>query len=204
MTRTKTLTSAAVLVAATLLLAGCGGQDDTAEPAASGDATASQPASPSASASAPAAEESSSTTTITGTGYTFSVPEGWAEPAQDMTGGQADVLVMQNGGDGASNVTVVLSPMMLTPADVEAQGPAGLESLGASSVETKDRVQIGGSESAHLSATLSQSGIEATVDQYYATQGDQTYVITVTTTSETPEADRQALSDTVLSTWAWS
>ena len=203
MTRTKTLTSAAALVVATVLFAGCAAQTDTAEPATSGDAAASAPASPSASASAPAAE-SASGTTITGTGYTFSVPEGWAEPEQDLTGGQADALVMQSSGDGASNITVVLSPTMLTPTDVETQGAAGLEGFGATNVETKDRVQIGGSESAHLTATLAQGGIEAIVDQYYATQGDQTYVITFTTTSDTAEADRQALSDTVLSSWTWS
>ncbi|MDF2580708.1 hypothetical protein [Microbacterium arborescens] len=213
MIRTKTTTSAALLVSAALLLAGCGGQaDDTA---ASGDAGASPAPSSSTSSSAPAASAPdvapASGETITGTGYSFSVPEGWAVPEQAVPGTERlDVFVADLSDPTAAfadNVNVVLSPegQTVTPEQIEKDGVEQLETqAGATDVAVAPRTVIAGGESAHITASVTQQGATYNVDQFYASDGDRTYVVTFSFSPEVSEADRAAVYDSVLASWAWA
>lgn len=214
MTRTKTTTSAALLVSAALLLAGCGGQSD--DTAASGDAGSSSSSSSSPSASAPAADapdvEPASGESIAGTGYSFSVPEGWAIPDQELPGmDQVDVFVADltdASADGfADNVNVVLSPapQAISADDIEKYGVAELEEQGgATDVAVQERTSIAGAESAHITAAVTQQGVTYNVDQFYPSNDDQTYVVTFSFSPEVTDADRAAVYDAVLASWAWA
>lgn len=207
MTRTRTTTAATLLVSAALLLAGCGGQSGDAEPAASGDAGASATPSASTPAVEPAAGE-----TITGTGYSFSVPEGWGIPEQELPGTEGIDVFVANLSDAsadgfADNVNVVLSPapQAITADQVESLGVDELEgAAGATDVTVEERTTVAGEESAHLSAALDQQGVQYNIDQFYASQGDQTYVITFSFSPEVTEADRAAVYESVLATWTWA
>lgn len=207
MTRTKTTSAAALLVSAALLLAGCGGQ--AGDTAASGDAGTSSSSSP--SASAPSVEPASGET-ITGSGYTFSVPEGWAVPDQELPGmNKVDVFVADltdASADGfADNVNVVLSPSprAVTADEVETLGVTELEEqAGATDVTVRERTTIAGSESSHLSASVDQQGVTYNVDQFYPANDDQTYVITFSFSPDVTDADRAAVYDAVLASWAWA
>lgn len=211
MIRTKTTTSAALLISAALLLAGCGGQaDDTA---ASGDAGAS-PA-PSSSSSAPAASAPdvapASGETITGTGYSFSVPEGWAVPEQALPGAERlDVFVADLSDPTAAfadNVNVVLAPegQTVTPEQIEKEGIEQLKTqAGATDVAVAQRTVIAGGESAHITASVTQQGGSYNVDQFYASNDDRTYVVTFSFSPDVSDADRAAVYDSVLASWAWA
>lgn len=145
--------------------------------------------------------------TIAGTGYTFTVPEGWGEPEQEIEGFDPDAFAADlDDADGFSdNVNVILSPAgEVTPEQVETLGVQELESVGATDVEVGPRVTVGGSESAHLSAALASEGTEYVVDQFYVTEDGQTYVVTFSFSSTVSDAGRDEIARSVLASWSWS
>lgn len=195
---TRTLTPLAVLLAASLSLAGCAvaGPPATDTPGADGDTEQTAPG----FSADPATGE-----LIEGTGYAYNVPEGWGVPPGDVDPQLDTVAADLTDDDGFSdNVNVLLSPAgALTPEQVETAGVAELEQFGATEVEVRDRVSIEGAESAHLSARFESQGFLYRVEQYYPTQGDQTFVVTFSFSDDLPEADRLAVSESILASWGW-
>lgn len=179
---------AALSLAAVLALTGCGAAGESSDAAAI-DAE-------------PATGE-----LITGDGYTYNVPEGWVQSGEEALQGVADTLVFdgEDTDDFTDNVNVLLSPAGAVTADqVESDGLAEFEQTEGAEVEVAERVVIADSESAHLSGSLSQQGVEYLMEQYYATNGDQTYVITFSFSSGVSDEDRAAVTDPILASWAWS
>lgn len=145
--------------------------------------------------------------TISGTGYSFQVPEGWGEPEQEIEGFDPDAFAADlDDADGFSdNVNVILSPAgEVTPEQVETLGVEELEGVGATDVEIGDRITVAGSESAHLSAALASEGTEYVVDQFYVTADGQTYVVTFSFSPTVSDADRDEIAESVLASWTWS
>lgn len=185
----RTTKSIPLVLVAVMALAGC-----SSSPTAGAD--------PTEPGVAPATGE-----TITGTGYTFQVPEGWGEPEQEIEGFDPDAFAADlDDADGFSdNVNVILSPAgEVTPEQVETLGVEELEGVGATDVEIGDRITVGGSESAHLSAALASEGTEYVVDQFYVTADGQTYVVTFSFSPTVSVADRDEVASSVLASWAWS
>ncbi len=194
MNRSAPLT--ALVVAAGLLLVGC------ASPAVeTGGGGSSSQTDGGSSGVAPATGE-----TMTGDGYSYRVPEGWEYPEGGVPGFSPDTLAVDlTDADGfADNVNVIISPAgAITPEQVETLGVEELEQSGAVGVEVMPRVTVGGSESAHLQASLSSNGTAYWIEQYYATNGDQTYVITFSFSDTVASADRDAVAGSVLASWTW-
>jgi len=143
--------------------------------------------------------------TITGTGYAFNAPEGWTVPGSLPSGVDTVAADLADADGFTDNVNVLLSPAgALTPDQVESAGAAELESVGATDIEVRPRVTVAGSESAHLTAQLSSSGVTYVFDQYYATNADQTYVITFSFSDTESQSDREALAESVLASWTWA
>lgn len=190
LTRPVALSSLALVAA--LTLAGCG-----STPAAEGPA--SEPA-----ASAPAVEPASGDT-ISGTGYSFAVPEGWGDPGE-VPGIEPDAFAADlTDDDGfADNVNVIVSPAGKVELDqVESAGPGELEGGGATDVTVEPRVTVAGAEAAHISATLASGGTEYLIEQYYLND-DSTYIVTFSFSPDVSDADRADVTDAVLASWAWS
>lgn len=182
----------AVAAAATLLLAGCFG------PA---------PVVPSTEQTSPGtggSVEPASGETITGTGYSFRVPEGWGIPEAGFEGfGLDSVAADLTDTDGfTDNVNVIVSPAgELTTEQIETLAGPEIEASGGADVEFLDRITIAGTESAHLTGTYSASGATYRIDQYYPTEPGQTYIVTFSFNDTTSQADRDALAYAVLATW---
>ena len=184
---------AAVTVAASLALAGC------TSPGTSG------PAEPTPISSAPAVEPADGDT-ISGTGYSFAVPEGWGDPGP-IEGFDADSLAADlDDADGfADNVNVILSPAGKVELDqVESAGPGELEGGGATDVSVEPRVTVAGEEAAHISANLASGDTSYLIEQFYVNSDDQTFIVTFSFSPDVADADRQAVTDAVLASWAWS
>ncbi|KQQ05590.1 hypothetical protein ASG06_03210 [Rathayibacter sp. Leaf185] len=144
---------------------------------------------------------------VTGDGYSYSVPEGWDIPDTDPSTIGADTLAADlTDTDGFSdNVNVVLSPSgAVTPDQVETAGKDELTGAGATDVEVQDRVQVAGTESAHLSAALTSQGASYSIEQYYLTQDDQTYVVTFSFSPTVDDDAREDLSESILASWTWA
>ena len=195
--------AASVLLAASLLLTGCslstqGTPTPTEQSTESGGTDES---SSSGLDAQPATGE-----TISGDGYTYVVPEGWAVPDQSVAGFNPDTLAanLQDTDGFADNVNVLKSPAgLVTPDVVESAGVTELESVGATDITVGDRVTIAGSESAHLSASMTSEGTTYGVEQYYVSTDDQTYIVTFSFSDSVPAADRVGIAESILVTWTW-
>ncbi|MFV0375402.1 hypothetical protein [Microbacterium sp.] len=183
----RSVAPAALVLTASLLLAGCGGGDST--PAAQ-----------------PGGADAATGELVTGDGYTFNAPEGWGVPDQEVPGFTPDVMIANLGDtDGfADNMNVVLSPAgEVTVEQAEQSVVSELEAAGYADVEVNDRATIGGDESAHITAALSQGTTSMVMDQFYVSHSGQTYVVTFSTNDSTPADDRAAVYEPVLASWAW-
>lgn len=144
---------------------------------------------------------------VTGDGYSYAVPEGWDIPDTDAASIGADTLAADlTDTDGFSdNVNVVLSPAgAVTPEQVEDAGVSELTGAGATDVEVQDRVRVAGTESAHLSGSLTAQGASYSIEQYYLTQDDQTYVVTFSFSPTVDDDAREDVAESVLASWAWA
>lgn len=196
--------SAALLLAAALTLTGCSTLIPTAQETSGTSSAPSESEETTANEidAAPATGD-----TITGDGYSFVVPEGWADPQQEIPGFDPDSFAanMQDTDGFADNVNVLKSPAGFVSADqVETLGLKELETVGATDVAVNDRVNVAGSESPHISAAMTSDGVSYVVDQYYVSTDDQTYIVTFSFSDTVPAAERQQISESILVTWTWA
>lgn len=196
---------AGAVVAASLVLTGCSlGIPESSSP--SSPSPSAEQAEPSGGAGGldvePAAGE-----TITGSGYSYVVPEGWGVPAQSVPGFTPDTLAanLQDTDGFADNVNTLKSPAgVVAPEVVESAGVEELKSVGATDVIVGERVLVAGAESAHLSTELTNSGTTYGVEQYYVSNAEQTYVVTFSFSQTVPAEERVRIAESVLVTWVWS
>lgn len=172
-------------VAGLLVLAGC---------------SAPAPAAPAPSVAAADGE------TITGSDYTFRVPDGWGIPDAQIDGFDPDshAMDLDDIDDGFSdNVNVLVGPGEASPDEIEDQGVGELEGVGGSDIAVRPRITIAGVESAHLTGTLAASGVEYVIDQYYISHENQMRIVTFSFSADETQDDREALAKSVLASWAW-
>lgn len=182
--------AAAVALSASLLLAGCGGGATTAdaEPA-TGDAIA------------PATGD-----TIDGDGYSYSLPDGWGVPDVEVPGFQPDTFAadLEDTDGFADNVNVLLSPAgEVSSAEVGQAGVAELESAGYQDVTITTPATVDGVEAVHVEAGITENSTEVVMDQFYANNDAQTYIITFTFNATVTSADRATVYESVLASWSW-
>lgn len=144
--------------------------------------------------------------TVSGTGYSYSIPEGWAQADPSIAQGTDTVAVDQNPtGDFATNVNVVLSPAgEITPEQVETAAVKELEDGGGSDVTVLDRVVIAGGEAAHVGAQgKTSNGGTYRIQQYYPSHDGQTMVITFSYAEDVPSDEARGIAESVLASWTW-
>lgn len=142
---------------------------------------------------------------VSGDGYSYHAPDGWTQQDPSLAGGQVDTLIVDLGDDDgfSDNLNVLLSPAGAVTADqVENLGVTELENAGATNVEVRPRLTIAGSESAHLTALAASPSYQ--IDQFYPTHDGQTYVVTFSFSDTVSQADREAIAESVLASWAWA
>ncbi|MET0931250.1 MAG: hypothetical protein ABWX74_17145 [Aeromicrobium sp.] len=191
---------AALAIVSTLTLAGCGGSDS------GGDSGSDSSSSPSSSSDDVDAADGDA---IKGTGYTYSVPDGWAVPEQDIAGTeQTDSFAadLEDTDGFADNVNVIrLDPAPLDDLDKLEDGLAAeLEGAGSKDVTVGNRTEIDGDETVTITSVQTQAGKEYLTDQFNAIHDGVSYVITFSFSDTVSEADRNDLSSSVLASWKWT
>jgi hypothetical protein len=210
MRRTPTLAVSVFALTLALGLAGCASEPEISDPSGNDSSSPSESSVPneSAAASQPAEPAPAPATgaSVAGDGYSFTAPEGWGEQDNSVAPG-TDTVAVDSAPTGpfASNVNVVLSPAgAFTPDEVEAAAGTELETSGATGVSVLDRMTVAGSESAHITAVMSISGLSYRIHQYYVTNEDQTYIVTFSTDESVPDEDATGIAESVLATWTWA
>ncbi|MCL3816886.1 hypothetical protein [Aeromicrobium wangtongii] len=198
--RTLTHRAAALALISTLALAGCGGSDD--------DTLESGPKNSSGSSKSDSADAASGSK-ISGNGYSYSVPEGWATPEQKVPGTEQTDSFAANltDTDGfADNVNVLrLDPAPITDLDPLEQALFNeLTVAGSQDVTIQDRTEIAGDEAIHISAKHIQQAGTYLTEQYNAIHDGVSYVVTFSFSDTVPQDERDKIAGSVLTTWTWS
>jgi hypothetical protein len=198
--RPRTSLAVVGLAALTFTLTGCFSPSPSA-PTTEESAPPTEESAPPAISVEPATGE-----LITGTGYSFNAPEGWVVPPDAPP--QADVYVID-----ATDTTGFIDTVNVIPGpapdqtsdEIEETAVAYLEGvIGATEVEVRPRVTIGGTESVHISAQLSRSGTTYWTEQYLPIDSGIAFTTTFSFGETVAQGDRETLAESVLVTWIWA
>lgn len=188
----------AVSVAALVALTGCSGSDSDDSPISVASANADPSSDPRTPATGP---------TITGTGYTYKVPKGWGKPPHDVPGFDFDsVAASLRDTDGfGDNLNVIRAPGgTLSPQEVETGAEQELSGIGATDVTVNEWATVAGDDAAHLTAGMALNGLTYTVDQFYLSNAESTYVATFSFSTGLSARERAEVTDAVLASWDWT
>jgi hypothetical protein len=142
---------------------------------------------------------------IRGTGYTYRAPKGWGP--SEVPGLNPDSFAANLGDrDGfADNINVIVSPAGRMSADeAEDLAERELAAVGAKKFEAHPRVSLAGDRVAHTSASMSMNDTTYTVEQFYPSHGDNTYVVTFAFSSDVKALHRYVITTATLDSWTWS
>ncbi len=198
----------ALLVAATatVVLTARGGNDS--------DSDSTSSSSPSASSSADGGGSSAPTPTakaadgdrVEADGFSYAVPEGWKEN-KGGAGAALSLAIDVTDQDGfADNVNVVSDPTIVNVKGKQLEDALVkvLENANAQDVEVRDPLTIDGQEAVHSTAVFNLNGNEYRVEQYTLAVDGKGYVITFSHNKDLPEADRDAVDQSILASWSWA
>jgi hypothetical protein len=65
------------------------------------------------------------------------------------------------------------------------------------------RIRIHGEEAVHVGAIFTLNDNKYRTEQYAVSHGDNCYVVTVSLSPDVPAAERDALGESILTTWTW-
>mgnify|MGYP004503609863 CR=1 FL=1 len=199
----------ALLAAGSLGLAGCSLLIPSGGPAASPTASA-----PAESGAAPADEpevEAAEGLEISGTGYSYRVPDGWGLPPEGVyegiPGSEAidtaafDLVGVDDGF--ADNINVIPLGVEASAETFETQAAPQLEAQGATDITVEDRVSFGGAESAPVTASWAQGDATYLPDQFSMSGEGETFSVTFSFGPTATEDQRASVYEAVLASWTW-
>jgi hypothetical protein len=187
--------SAAVAALLVALLTACGGSGSDGDDADGGKPTAT------ASASQGSQE---SGTEITTDEFTYTVPPGWEESEESRALSLAIDLQDKDGFSDNINVVRDNTVAAVDGDQLEKSVENVLQSVNATGISVKDRIEIDGEEAVHVGAVFESNGKKYRTEQYAVSHRDKGYVVTVSFSPDVPEAQRDTVSESILATWSWT
>jgi hypothetical protein len=209
----------ATVVLGSLVLAGCGNDDDSGS--ASGD-KATSGSSPSESTSESATGSPTETTSasesggplkgdIVGKGYAFDLPDGWSDTTKKAKTLQASIdtaATEDNPSNGfADNLNVGYNNVgKATLAQLEATVPGQLKNLvKEGDLDVLPHTEIAGVEAIHHRAPAQLGQTKYFLEQYAAiTDEGNLAIITFSFARDVPESQRNDVISTVIDSWQWA
>jgi hypothetical protein len=209
----------ATVVLGSLVLAGCGNDDDSGS--ASGD-KATSGSSPSESTSESATGSPTETTSasesggplkgdIVGKGYAFDLPDGWSDTTKKAKTLQASIdtaATEDNPSNGfADNLNVGYNNVgEATLEQLEATVPDQLKNLvKEGDLEVLPHTEIAGVEAIHHRAPAQLGQTKYFLEQYAAiTDEGNLAIITFSFARDVPKAQRDDVISTVIDSWQWA
>jgi len=209
----------ATVVLGSLVLAGCGNDDDPGS-TSGGKATSGSSASETASETAtespsetPSESESSGPLEgdIVGKGYAFDLPDGWSDTTKKAKTLQATIdtaATEDNPSNGfADNLNVGYNNVGEATLDqLEATVPDQLKNLvKEGDLDVLPRTEVGGVEAIHHRAPAALGQTKYFLEQYAAiTDEGNLAIITFSFARDVPESERNDVISTVIDSWQWA
>ena len=211
MNRLARVTATALL--GSLVLAGCGNDDDPGS-SAGGKASAGSSPSESESPSETASESESSGPLegdIVGKGYAFDLPAGWSDTSEKAKKLQATIdtaATEDTPSNGfADNLNVGYNNVgEATLEQLEATVPDQLKNLvKEGDLDVLPHTDIAGVESIHHRAPAALGKTEYFLEQYAAiTDAGNLAIVTFSFSRDVPESERNDVISTVIDSWQWA
>ncbi|MEP6817816.1 MAG: hypothetical protein ABI873_19935 [Marmoricola sp.] len=197
----------AVTALAVLVLASCGSTSTPAKTTKSGS-SASASASPSSTV-APAGGSA-----MSGTGYTYHLPNAWEDISAQLKRSQPGI---DTGGRAkpatppfTANMNTLTTPSRISGApsksDLDALAAQIKQEVAtlAPTVATKPQTTIAGAPAVHQEGRANSSGTKFYLVQYFAIYKGNNYGLTFAFPSSTNAAGRGRIVEPVLASWKWS
>ncbi len=175
---------------------------------ATAPATTAAPATSAPATSAPATSTPvDAGATLSGDGYTLTLPKGWEDAtaafkklqAQVDTGAKETADTKDKFND---NVNVVVQTSAEVPFEsLKTALKTQLEQAGSTNIEFKDNATLDGKDALHVWSITKDAGDAHTI-QFMAFNGGKLYVLTVSTNRD--DAAAATLSQQIVSGWKWT
>jgi len=179
------------LAVATLTACGGGGSDEkTADP------------SPISTASGLDAKPADGDT-ISTDDFAYTVPKDWKESPNSSA---ITLAIDSKDPDGfADNINVIKDDTVATLKGEKLEDAVEkvLTDANASGIAVKKRVQVDGEEAVHVGAVFDLNGTKYRTEQYAFAHGESGYIVTVSFSPDVPTAERDKVSESILTTWEW-
>lgn len=177
----------------TLVLVGCGGSG-------SDDAGGDKADAPTPNAAAANGD------TIMTDAFSYTVPSGWKKSDAGSTGALSLVVNLDDKDGFSDNINVVKDDTIVGVGGDRLEDAVKnvLESVKATDITIKDRIRIDGDEAVHAGAIFEQKGTKYRTEQYAVSHGKAGYVVTVSFSESVPDAERDEVSESILTTWKWA
>ena len=185
-------TAVATLLVATLAACGAIGGGDTPTPT------------PTTPRTTPLSAEPAHGPVISNDDFSYTAPEGWEESDESRA---MSLAVDVHDEDGfVDNINVVTDSTLvgLQGTELEDAAEQMLGDASATQIRAKDPIEIDGEEAAHTSAAVELSEPKYRIEQYAFSHGDSGYVVTISFSPEVPAAERDEVSESILTTWKWN
>jgi hypothetical protein len=182
---------------------GTAAESPTDEPS---DEPATEPAQDPSTEPAPT-EAPASGRRISGDGYSYAVPDGW----QNISAAMKKTQPMLNTAAGEplsdvegirDNMNVVLIPG-LTLAAYEAAAPGELKFM-VDDLTILPRTTVADEASAHVGGVATTGGVTFWFEQYAVEHDGRLFSVSFAVDQDSPEAERRAQIDSVLTSWRWA
>ena len=142
--------------------------------------------------------------TISTDDFTYTVPTDWKESPNSTA---ITLAVDSKDPDGfADNINVIKDDTIVgvKGAKLEDAVEKVLENVNATGIAVKDRVQVDGEDAVHVGAVFDLNGTRYRTEQYAFAHGEIGYVVTLSFSPDVPTAERDKLSESILTTWKWT
>jgi hypothetical protein len=210
---TRTSAAAASLVAV-LALSACSGSDDSSggSGATDGETTAgSTTESEATSPSDDASTDEPSGDSVTGTGYSITVPDGWEDVTAlaKQSNAQADIAVAepQESGKFRMNFNVVTPsplPAGVSDSDLANQAAQELQSVTKAKVKPIEvDYDFDGAKALGQTSTTTAQGFTVTITQFVLVHDDQIFATTMTYEDSREDEAMDKASD-IADSWTWN
>jgi hypothetical protein len=210
----NTLPKIAVTALAVLVLASCGKSSDTPKSGSSDSSSPSASASDSASAAPSSTAAPSTGKAMSGTGYSYHLPQAWEDITTQLKSNQPGI---DTGGRAkpatppfTANMNTLTTPSKISgspsQSDLDAlaaQIKGEVASL-APNIATKPHISIAGAPAVHQEGNANSSGTKFYLVQYFAVYKGNNYGITFAFPKNTTPAVREKIVQPVLASWKWS
>ena len=187
----RSIAVAALLLATLSACAGSGSDEDKRQP------------SPIETTTSPLSADPAQGSEISNDDFTYAIPEGWEESDGSRA---ASLAIDVHDNDGfVDNLNVVTDHTLVGLEGTELEDAAEqiLADASATDITAKQPVQLDGEEAVHTSAYVELSVPKYRIEQYAVVHDETGYIVTLSFSPDVPAAEREEISESILTTWSW-